>query len=377
MATWKAAHGDEDDSEEDGVEGQAEIEAQASDEDNDDDAGHNRDLEVPEGKLWVPKLTKLEQQYLAAAKERQRQNITCVQRCWGKEFKGDAFLAKPSIIAFNDFEVGRRYKQIIEVTNVSLTFNQFKLLPLDDKIKDFFEINFIPPGRMSAGVTRYITVWFYPKVNNDIVSTFPILAKTGRIDFPLRCTTKKTILTITPQDAEATPIIDFDQVLSGESGQRTLHVKNSGALPAQYEIEAAEPENELLQMITWEPAKSEFVANGMTNVKFKFSPQALGSYATVLKLTISNGAVGDAKLVEEKRVLVRGSCIDVPIYVEREEYDLKTCAFSHTFRENIMLHNRQSVAMKIHVERPKQVEGELQLNPTAHTSRDTSIRPSR
>ena len=28
----------------------------------------------------------------------------------------------------------------VEVTNVSLTFNQFKLLPMDDAIRDFFEI---------------------------------------------------------------------------------------------------------------------------------------------------------------------------------------------------------------------------------------------
>merc|ERR1719399_246938 len=111
-------------------------------------AGEEGESELPDGKFWMPKLSKLEQQYMAAALERQRQNITSVQRCWGKEFKGDAFLAKPSTIAFLDFEVGRRYKQVIEVTNVSLTFNQFKLLPLEDKIKDFFEIKFKPPGRM-------------------------------------------------------------------------------------------------------------------------------------------------------------------------------------------------------------------------------------
>eukprot|EP00928_Gymnodinium_smaydae_P071667 TRINITY_DN5519_c0_g1_i4.p1 TRINITY_DN5519_c0_g1~~TRINITY_DN5519_c0_g1_i4.p1 ORF type:complete len:825 (+),score=208.90 TRINITY_DN5519_c0_g1_i4:58-2475(+) len=40
---------------------------------------------LPEGKLWVPKLTELEKQYLAAARERQKQNMTSVQRCWGKE----------------------------------------------------------------------------------------------------------------------------------------------------------------------------------------------------------------------------------------------------------------------------------------------------
>ena len=39
-------------------------------------------------------------------------------------------------------------------------------------------------------------------MSKNIVTTFPILAKTGRIDFPLRCITKKTVLKILPQDTD-------------------------------------------------------------------------------------------------------------------------------------------------------------------------------
>ncbi|CAE8601721.1 unnamed protein product, partial [Polarella glacialis] len=241
------------------------------------ESAFDEENEAGENKLWVPSLTKLEEQYMAAARERQKQNICSTQFCWGKEFTGDAFLAKPSIIAFNDFEVGKRYRQVVEVTNVSLTFNQFKLLPLDDKVKDFFEIHFVPPGRMSAGVTRYITIWFCPKTSHDIVSTFPILAKTGRIDFPLRCTTKKTILTVTPQDADASPVIDFGQVLSGESAQRALTVKNTGALPAGFTLEPVGTEGsgdgDFLRMINWRPEKSEFKEHGSTKISFNFAPE--------------------------------------------------------------------------------------------------------
>mmetsp|Transcript_81700 Transcript_81700/g.210345 ORF Transcript_81700/g.210345 Transcript_81700/m.210345 type:complete len:1701 (+) Transcript_81700:95-5197(+) len=332
-------------------------------EDEESSIGSEREP-LPDGKLWVPQLTKLEEQYLAAAKERQKQNITSVQRCWGKEFTGDAFLAKPSIIAFNDFEVGKKYRQVIEVTNVSLTFNQFKLLPLDDSVRDFFEIEFAPPGRMSAGVTRYITLWFCPKMSQDMVSTFPILAKTGRIDFPLTCTTKKTILTVTPQDADANPVIDFGQVLSGESATCVLSVKNTGALAAAFTLEPADPENEMVPLVKWTSVKKEFCAHGMTKISFTFVPVATGSFSTTWKLHIDNSGDGDARYVEEKKVLVRGSCLDVPIWVEKEEYDLKTCIFGHNFREIIVVHNRRSVPMKIEVDRPKSIEGQLQINPT-------------
>lgn len=320
-----------------------------------------------EKKIRVHKLTKLEEQYMAAARERQKQNICSVQRCQGKEFKGDAFLAKPAVIAFNDFEPGQRYRQVVEVTNVSLTFNQFKLLPLDDKVKDFFEIQFVPPGRMSAGVTTHITIWFVPKVSQDIVTTFPILAKTGRIDFPLRCTTKKTILTLTPQDADANPVISFGEVLSGESSDRTLVVKNSGALSAGFVVEpldANSASDKFLEMITWKPEKSEFKEHSSSTISFSFKPTMLGSFSTELRLSISNGAPGDANFEEERRIIVTGSCLDVPIYVDQEEYDLQTCIYGHTFRESIMVHNRVSVAMKIQVPKPTQIENELQLNTT-------------
>jgi len=323
------------------------------------------DAAPKDGKLWVPKLTKLEEQYLAAARERQKENSTSVQKCWGKEFKGDAFLAKPSVIAFHDFEVGKRYRQVVEVTNVSLTFNQFKLLPLDDKYKDFFEIQFVPPGRMSAGVTRYITIWFCPKVSSDIQSTFPILAKTGRIEFPLVCKTKKTILHVTPQDANANPVIDFGQVLSGESAHRVLHLKNTGALAAAFTLEPAEEGSGFVQMLSWTPrGKGELAAHATTNISFTFKPEAMGDFETVLELDISNGAVGDALYGNKFSVLVRASCTNVPIYVEKDVYDMKLCVFRHIFRESVVLHNRQSVAMQIEVERPKDIIGELHLNPS-------------
>lgn len=340
---------------------------------SDDDAGNRDDGAIGQGdndadisqesKLWTPKLSKLEEQYLTEARERQKQNITSVQRCWGKEFKGDAFLARPSIISFDDFVVGQKYRQVIEVTNVSLTFNQFKLLPLDSRYQEFFEIEFQPPGRMSAGVTRYITLWFLPKVPEDITTTFPILAKTGRIDFPLRCTTKKTVLTITPQDADENPLINFGHVLSGETNTCVLKINNSGALPAEFELQALEPENDIVPMMIVKPQNGEFKPRGSTTISFTFAPTALGDYSTQFRLTVGNGALGDAGYKGEWVVHILGSCVDVPIYVENQLYDLKTCIYDHIFRQNVVIHNRRSVPMKIEVEKPRQIDGQLQINP--------------
>jgi hypothetical protein len=72
----------------------------------------------------------------------------------GRVFKGEAFISKPDILLFKDFEVGRSYKKNFILTNVSYTFNSFKLLALDDAVIDFFVITYEKPGRMSAGTYR-------------------------------------------------------------------------------------------------------------------------------------------------------------------------------------------------------------------------------
>ena len=171
------------------------------------------------------------------------------------------------------------------------------------------------------------------------------------------------ILQVTPQDADTNPVIDFGQVLSGESNTCVLTVKNTGALAAGFSLVPADPENDMVRMVKWTSVKQEFCAHGVTKISFTFTPVATGSFNTSLRLLIDNGGDGDARYKEEKKVLLRGSCLDVPIWVEKEEYDLKTCLYGHIFRESIIIHNRRSTAMKIEVERPRDLENELQLNP--------------
>lgn len=115
-------------------------------------------------------------------------------------------------------------------TNVSFSFNSFKLLPLEDNIKDFFHIQYTPTGRMSAGLSTTITVTFTPQLNQDINSHFPILSETGRIDIPLICTCKKALVSVDDD------VIDFGNVIFGEQATKYLKLKNSGALATKVSI---------------------------------------------------------------------------------------------------------------------------------------------
>ena len=108
-------------------------------------------------------LTKLERMYMERAHQRHKQNIVKDQICWGKKFEGQSFISKPDRIIFSDFETGKQvYSKTIILTNVSFTFNSYKVLDLEPSVKDYFDIEWTPPGKLSAGLTSSITIHFKP-----------------------------------------------------------------------------------------------------------------------------------------------------------------------------------------------------------------------
>jgi hypothetical protein len=120
------------------------------------------------------------------------------------------------------------------MTNVSFSFNSFKLLPLEDKVKDFFHIVYAPTGRMSAGLSTTITITFTPQLNEDINSFFPILAETGQINIPLVCTCKKALIEVEE------PAIEFGDVIFGESSTQYLNIENKGALSTKIYVKTTD-----------------------------------------------------------------------------------------------------------------------------------------
>jgi hypothetical protein len=132
--------------------------------------------------------------------------------------------------------------QTVLFTNVSFSFNSFKLLPLEDKIKDFFHIQYTPSGRMSAGLSTTITITFTPQLNEDINSVFPILSETGLINIALICTCKKALVAV------ENPLIDFGDVIFGEQNTQFLRLNNTGALTTK--IFAKAPDGRTVPFLT-------------------------------------------------------------------------------------------------------------------------------
>ncbi len=181
-------------------------------------------------------LSKFERSALERARERQRDRIELgtEQIAGGKVFQGDAFVSSPMELVFKDFEVGKVYKQHFTLTNVSYTFNSFKLLPLDDAVLDFFTITFTKPGRMSAGMSCPVDIIFTPQVHQDIFTHLRLLTETGPVEVSCSCLIKRCAPRI------VTPFYDFDRVVIGQHLTQTIKISNTQALGSAFTIVAVE-----------------------------------------------------------------------------------------------------------------------------------------
>ena len=157
-----------------------------------------------------------------------RQNRAQVQYTGGRPFDKGGFVSNPSKITYNDFEIGKRMSITIDIINVSYSFNSFKLLPLDDDIIDFFEIDYRSCGRIPAGISTKMTLHFTPLVNKDYKSYLRLDSETGMCLIPIECYCKKC--TISFDNAT----IDYGEVILGQEIEKELIVKNDGALKCKY-----------------------------------------------------------------------------------------------------------------------------------------------
>jgi hypothetical protein len=211
----------------------------------------HRVLSLDSVKYHTRALSKFERDSLDRAKVRHHDRIDygVPQIAGGKVFQGDAFASTPSTILFKDFEVGRSYRKVFTLTNVSYTFNSFKMLDLKDSIIDFFTITFERPGRMSAGMSCSIEIVFKPQLNKDILDEIKLLTETGPVSIPLHCLIKRCAPRIVDTQ------LDFGSMIVGQKNLLTVKIVNTQALLTRFTIE-------------------EVIDMGIGEDKLDFSPRA-------------------------------------------------------------------------------------------------------
>ncbi|OQS00893.1 hypothetical protein ACHHYP_02182 [Achlya hypogyna] len=335
----------------------------------------------------VPKRSKLEEAMRQAALAKQKDNLIEKQVVWRKEFTGRAFLADPPEVWFQDFVVGKPMRLSFTLTNVSNTFNHFKLLPLPDDVRDFFDIKYDKPGRMSAGMTCRVQVSFCARLNVDIETHVPAVAKTGYFTIPLRCTAQR----IVPQ--LSTTVVEFSNVVVGECAKHVVSLRNEGALPTTFRVVPADPvdsartvASSVAETTNVATTEAELLAYAASFGQFRrdasvqtvvatpegrvepysacaihvaFAPyEPMAPFTQTFQVTFD-----DAPEVAPLEISVRAQAVEVPLYVETPVMDFKCCVYDKLYRGKLVLRNRGKVALKCQLKVPKYLHDTLEFLP--------------
>jgi len=96
-----------------------------------------------------------------------------------------------------------------------------------------------------------------------------------------------------------------------------------------------------------------------TKISFTFVPYKLGHIRQEFTLFLDNQDYCEPIPIE-----IFGECVDVPIYVAQEEYNLNVLVYDQFYREKIILHNRSAQPMKLQLFFPRSFKQYLEFNPT-------------
>eukprot|EP00469_Lotharella_globosa_P018681 CAMPEP_0167812318 /NCGR_PEP_ID=MMETSP0112_2-20121227/1185_1 /TAXON_ID=91324 /ORGANISM="Lotharella globosa, Strain CCCM811" /LENGTH=879 /DNA_ID=CAMNT_0007711183 /DNA_START=29 /DNA_END=2665 /DNA_ORIENTATION=- len=290
----------------------------------------------------------------------------------GKVYKGRKFLCQPEVVEFNDFLVGETETRKLVITNVSFTFNSYRVEGIELKNRDVLELKYKPPGRMSAGLTASIEIIFSPAVNKDINTFLALATETGPLQIPIRCRTRKVDVVL------PSPVLSLGSLPCGETMRRTVEIVNSGALPIDFHVthNHGETEGEL----SYEQAKDAIQFRGggrgtvggysKTRIGVTFKPVVAGQFDMVamvefgkeIKVDDRNFPIEWGSSKSYPLRIMGESCL-VPVYIENPVMDFQRCIVDKLYRASLIFRNRSNVAQKISLRAPKPLSHFLEFTP--------------
>eukprot|EP00656_Telonema_subtile_P001143 TRINITY_DN10537_c0_g1_i1.p1 TRINITY_DN10537_c0_g1~~TRINITY_DN10537_c0_g1_i1.p1 ORF type:complete len:1296 (-),score=422.09 TRINITY_DN10537_c0_g1_i1:6-3893(-) len=358
-------------------------------------------------KLGPGNLSKFEERMQAEAHERHKNSLCKEQVVWGKVYEGPGFLCDPPVLRFVDFEPNRVYKRKVVITNVSYTFNYFKLAELDDTVKNFFDVTFKPPGRMSAGLTCDVWLTFEPKLNEDISTVVAFLGETGPFELAVECTVPKVELYFDPQ-----AVLDLGTVEMDQERTQQLCITNRGNKATKYSVHvldctAVSDDGREFNafgedVVTFQksgsiPAATVHRDSGgnviddytkgrdpsKTYIPFTFKPNCGGEVNVSVEIRFGK----DGKDLAPLKLTIAATGKLVPVFVELPSMaarphlmqlddmlkdhrdvslpriDMECCTAAHFFRDLVVLHNRSNNALKCEFRVPTAMQNLVEFHP--------------
>ena len=312
----------------------------------------------------------------------------------GLTLAGDAFASTPSRVVFRDFEVGKRYRKRVTITNVSHGTSTFRVMDFPVEHRGSLEVTYDHPGNLSAGMSSRVTVTFTPKIAQTLHTIMSLSTTAGVVEIPVECHPSRVDARVVPTD------VDFGAVVVGATRRRKIHLENAGATPAAFELAdpaprganastraapspftvAVEGAGRLLEDGTAVPAGEGVVPGyGSVVVVATFAPapeHGEGGFEEemVVRWTRGDGdgdgdgagagSSSDGSSSTHEVVTLRGVSDPSPVHLGgRDVVDFKTCAAGCAYRDAVVVRNRGDVAARCDARAPESLAGILDVVP--------------
>uniref|UniRef100_A0A8C0FZ05 Cilia and flagella associated protein 74 n=1 Tax=Chelonoidis abingdonii TaxID=106734 RepID=A0A8C0FZ05_CHEAB len=314
--------------------------------------------------------SKMEKKIFTENLEKLRSGIIRKQVVSGHEFKGCPFYSKPSLIHFKDFDVGKTYKKKIILINASYSVNFCKLVGVSEHLKDFINIQFDPPGQMSAGMSCEVVVTFKPMINEFLEGKVTFLAQNGSFSIPLKCTTKRCVLAL---DKE---LIDFGTHVVGETISRTIILTNRGALGTRFKLQTSAEFSALAvkekHLFTCNQYEMSIFLSHFFEHSHSVTEGEVGPFSSIkLQIIFTPSVPGDVHAEFEiafdnpnckpLHFAVIGVSVDVPVWVPNPNVDLKICMYDRLYQDCIIIRTKAALRLKFEV--CKELSNHMELLP--------------
>lgn len=138
----------------------------------------------------------------------------------------------------------------------------------------------------------------------------------------------------------------------------SVHYENADSIRSQKVYTAEDAFEEFIAQVSFKRT-TEIDGYTSTKIQFTFIPYKMTQLCQNFTLFLEN-----QDYTKPIPLLVVGKCVDVPLHVEQDEYNLNVLVYDQFYRQKIILHNNDQNAMKIQLFFPKDFKPYLEFNPT-------------
>ncbi|RNF04244.1 uncharacterized protein Tco025E_07995 [Trypanosoma conorhini] len=260
------------------------------------------------------------------------------------------FIPSPKTVYFENFSVGTTYTMTVLLTNCANRSISFRVLPISIKYRDLLYIEYVPPPKISTGLSWKVQVKFTPEENVDLETAIGFRTEDGIFFVPVKAFRKRSCVSVVPE------CLDFGVVTFGEKSTKVLTLRNDGALAAKVFISGS--------LRKWTEVFHKDLQNGIDTPVLSITPvayQLLVNPFSTCRLELTFSPNEEIRMDEEielrydsegtthiKSVSVKGSGGSLPVYISSaSEIDFRWCFYENTYCEKILITNATNVSVTV------------------------------